>query len=125
MTSLQEAFAFITLFTFSEGKRGLCLVLRDYVTRITSVEQVQQPLFLGKEGRKEGYTVCLDDFEQAATNRENRVARGETQGGVNCLTHALPRCLPTPNSMEADGNGYGGINHSPGGGVPCLGRRLE
>ena len=28
MTSLQEAFA------FSEGKRGLCLVLRDYVTRI-------------------------------------------------------------------------------------------
>ena len=28
MTSLQEAFA------FSEGKRGLCLVLEDYVTRI-------------------------------------------------------------------------------------------
>jgi hypothetical protein len=28
VTSLQEAFA------FSEGKRGLCLVLRDYVTRI-------------------------------------------------------------------------------------------
>ena len=38
MTSLQEAFAFfITLFTFSEGKRGLCLVLRDYVTRIEFV----------------------------------------------------------------------------------------
>ena len=35
----------------------------------------------------------------------NRVARGGTQGGLNCLTHALPRCLPTPNSVEADGGG--------------------
>ena len=38
----------------------------------------------------------------------NRVARGGTQGGLNCLTHALPRCLPTPTE-EADGNGYGVI----------------
>ena len=37
----------------------------------------------------------------------NRVARGGTQGGLlNCLTHALPRRLPTPNSVDADGNGY-------------------
>ena len=30
-----------------------------------------------------------------------------TQGGdlINCLTHALPRCLPT-TTEEADGNGY-------------------
>ena len=27
-----------------------------------------------------------------------------TQGGLNCLTHALPRCLPTPTE-EADGGG--------------------
>ena len=38
----------------------------------------------------------------------NRVARGGTQGGLNCLTHALPRCLPTPTE-EADGNGHGVI----------------
>ena len=38
----------------------------------------------------------------------NRVARGGTQGGLNCPTHALPRCLPTPTE-EADGNGYGVI----------------
>ena len=38
----------------------------------------------------------------------NRMARGGTQGGLNCLTHVLPRCLPTPTE-EADGNGYGVI----------------
>ena len=42
------------------------------------------------------------------TASRNRVARGGTQGGPNCLTHALPRCLPTP-TKEADGNGYGVI----------------
>ena len=42
------------------------------------------------------------------TASRNRVARGGTQGGPNCLTHALPRCLPTPTE-EADGNGYGVI----------------
>ena len=48
------------------------------------------------------------------------VARGGTQGGLNCLTHALPRCLPTPTE-EADGNGYGAIT----GRSDPLGRRLE
>ena len=38
----------------------------------------------------------------------NRVARGGTQGGLNCLTHVLPRCRPTPTE-EANGNGYGAI----------------
>ena len=42
------------------------------------------------------------------TAPERRVARGGTQGGLNCLTHALPRRLPTPTE-EADGNGYGVI----------------
>ena len=36
------------------------------------------------------------------------MARGGTQGGLNCLTHVLPRRLPTPTE-EADGNGYGVI----------------
>ena len=31
---------------------------------------------------------------------------GGTQGGPNCLTHSPPRCFPTPNLREADGNGY-------------------
>ena len=42
------------------------------------------------------------------TASRNRVARGGTQGGLNCPTHALPRRLPTPTE-EADGNGYGVI----------------
>ena len=54
------------------------------------------------------------------TASRNRVARGGTQGGPNCLTHALPRCLPTPTE-EADGNGYGVIT----GRSDPLGRRLE
>ena len=36
------------------------------------------------------------------------MARGGTQGGLNCLTHVLPRRLPTPTE-EAGGNGYGVI----------------
>ena len=48
------------------------------------------------------------------TASRNRVARGGTQGGPNCLTHALPRCLPTPTE-EADGNGYGVIAGRAGG----------
>ena len=35
---------------------------------------------------------------------EHSVARGGTQGGLNCPTHALPRRLPTPTE-EADGGG--------------------
>ena len=51
---------------------------------------------------------------------DHRVARGGTQGGLNCLTHVLPRCLPTPTE-EADGNGYGVIT----GRSDPLGCRLE
>ena len=29
-------------------------------------------------------------------HRETAWLGGGTQGGLNCLTHALPRCLPTP-----------------------------
>ena len=49
----------------------------------------------------------------------NRVARGGTQGGLNCLTHVLPRCLPTPTE-EADGGGERLTGRSD-----PLGRRLE
>ena len=41
--------------------------------------------------------------------------RSGTQGGLNCLTHVLPRCLPTPTE-EADGGGAGKL--SPGGVAP-------
>ena len=51
-----------------------------------------------------------------------RGARGGTQGGLNCLTHALPRCLPTPNSVEADG---GRGRSAVAGRRGPLGRRLE
>ena len=43
------------------------------------------------------------------------LARGGTQGGLNCPTHVLPRCLPTPTE-EADGGGAGVL--SPDGEVP-------
>ena len=50
------------------------------------------------------------------------MARSGIQGGLNCLTHALPRCLPTPTE-EVDGNGYGVIA-GRGGGLRS-GRRPE
>ena len=43
------------------------------------------------------------------------LARGGTQGGLNCLTHVLPRRPPTPTE-EADGGGAGVL--SPGGEAP-------
>ena len=59
---------------------------------------------------RSSYSVYLSSFSlpSAHTAPGNRVARGGTQGGLNCLTHVLPRCLPTPTE-EADGNGYGVI----------------
>ena len=35
----------------------------------------------------------------------NRVARGGTQGGLNCLTHVLPRCLLAPTEEAGGGGG--------------------
>ena len=61
-------------------------------------------------------TGRLDPRPGRPTAPGNRVARGGTQGGLNCLTHVLPRCLPTPTE-EADGNGYGVIT---GRGGPSL-----
>ena len=74
----------------------------------------------GPHGAIGGFDRRLDPRIGPLTAPGNRVARGGTQGGLNCLTHALPRCLPTPTE-EADGNGYGAIT---GRGGP-LGRRLE
>ena len=61
----------------------------------------------GPNGAIGRITYRLDPRDRP-TAPGNRVARGGTQGGLNCLTHALPRCLPTPTE-EADGNGYGVI----------------
>jgi hypothetical protein len=77
----------------------------------------------GRTGRLEGGLLASLTPGSACAMRVgppgNRVARGVsgcgTQGGLNCLTHALPRCLPTPNSVEADGGGAGVL--SPGGRV--------
>ena len=84
----------------------------------------------GKKTMRVATSVCMSEMPSASITRRgnrvrvkykaltylltrptapgNRVARGGTQGGLNCLTHALPRCLPTPTE-EADGNGYGVI----------------
>ena len=62
----------------------------------------------GPNGETGGFTRQLDPRVGPLTAPGNRVARGGTQGGLNCLTHVLPRCLPTPTE-EADGNRYGAI----------------
>ena len=63
----------------------------------------------GRTGRSDGSPTDLTPGSAHCTGKPRlRVARGGTQGGLNCLTHALPRCLPTPTE-EADGNGYGVI----------------
>jgi hypothetical protein len=59
----------------------------------------------GPNGAIGRITYRLDPRIGPLHRERNRVARGGTQGGLNCLTHALPRCLPTPTE-EADGNGY-------------------
>jgi hypothetical protein len=67
----------------------------------------------GPNGETGGFTRQLESAPGSAhctgKPRGSGWGRGGTQGGLNCLTHALPRCLPTPNSMEADGNGHGAI----------------
>ena len=44
---------------------------------------------------------------------------GGTQGGLNCLTHAPPRCFPTPNRRRMGT----GTSSWPGGGVPWAAAR--
>ena len=64
----------------------------------------------GRTGRSDGSSADLTPGSAHCTGkpRGSGSAPGGTQGGLNCLTHALPRCLPTPTE-EADGNGYGVI----------------
>ena len=62
----------------------------------------------GPNGETGGLTRQLDPRVGPLHRETACVARGGTQGGLNCLTHVLPRCLPTPTE-EADGNGYGAI----------------
>ena len=71
-------------------------------------------------GETGGFTRQLD-LRVGPLHRETAWLSGWDSGrGLNCLTHALPRCLPTPTE-EADGNGYGVIT----GRSDPLGRRLE
>ena len=67
----------------------------------------------GRTGRLEGLLASLTSGGWP-TAPGNRVARPgwDSKGGLNCLTHVLPRCLPTPTE-EADGGGAGVL--SPGG----------
>ena len=58
----------------------------------------------GRTGRSEGFCRRLDP-RVGPLHRET-ACPGGTQGGPNCLTHSPPRCFPTPNLREADGNGY-------------------
>ena len=76
-----------------------------------------------------GFTRRIDHRKSGSAHCTpgNRVARGGTQGGLNCLTHVLPRCLPTPTE-EADGgegpDGVLSVCRRGRSGWP-LGRRLE
>ena len=69
----------------------------------------------GPNGAIGWITGRLDPRVGPLHREKSRVARRGTQGGLNCLTHVLPRCLPTPTE-EADGGGAGML--SPGGEVP-------
>ena len=58
----------------------------------------------GRTGRSEGFCRRLDP--RVGPLHRKTACPGGTQGGPNCLTHSPPRCFPTPNLREADGNGY-------------------
>ena len=47
---------------------------------------------MAERGGAEGLLAGLTTGSAHCTGN-NRVARGGTQGGLNCLTHVLPRCL--------------------------------
>ena len=50
--------------------------------------------------------LCLRIDHRVGPLHRKTACPGGTQGGPNCLTHSPPRCFPTPNLREADGNGY-------------------
>ena len=50
--------------------------------------------------------LCLRIDHRVGPLHRETACPGGTQGGPDCLTHSPPRCFPTPNLREADGNGY-------------------
>ena len=49
----------------------------------------------GPNGETGGFTRRLDP--RVGPLHREIACPGGTQGGLNCLTHAPPRCFPTPN----------------------------
>ena len=49
-----------------------------------------------ERGDRKDHLPALDPRVGPLHRETAWLARGGTQGGLNCLTHALPRCLPTP-----------------------------
>ena len=78
----------------------------------------------GRTGRLEGLLASLTPGSAHCT-RKPRGSGWDSGRTIAPLTHLLPRCLPTPNNMEADGNGYGAITGRGGPFTGPLGRRLE
>ena len=63
----------------------------------------------GRTGRSEDSIADLTPGSAHCTGTSRARGRGGgsgTRGGLNCLTHVLPRCLPTPTE-EVDGGGDG------------------
>ena len=63
-------------------------------------EQPDRPVATRKRGR--GRTggadvLCLRIDHRVGPLHRDIACPGGTQGGLNCLTHAPPRCFPTPN----------------------------
>ena len=54
--------------------------------------------------RTEGDGLAYAYFRVGSLRRET-ACPGGTQGGLNCLTHAPPRCFPTPNRRRMGGGG--------------------
>ena len=51
-----------------------------------------------------GDVLCLRiDHRVGPLHREIACPGGTAQGGLNCLTHAPPRCFPTPNRRRMGG----------------------
>ena len=67
-------------------------------------EQPDRPVATRKRGRSrtEGDGLAYAYFRVGSLHRET-ACPGGTQGGLNCLTHAPPRCFPTPNRRRMGG----------------------
>ena len=80
-------------------------------------EQPDRPVATRKRGRgRTGGPMllpCLRIDHRVGPLHRDIACPGGTQGGLNCLTHAPPRCFPTPNRRR-----MGGGEVWPGGGVP-------